>query len=1030
MIASEPKTNAFSGLRAPRTQSVILCRRNLHLVGCVSMYAREACVVIAMPLHNQARTLRAALESALTQKLSRGHCAVVLLDDQSTDDWRCEIHDLLAHPALIVLRAQCGNAALARNAILDFVDSQLPNATWIARLDPDDLLCSEDSVESLRSAGDQCGSNFVLGSNYLSQFGQPVYPDNIANRDMLLDRGKLTSFIEEFCQGRASNELPSCNLLIRARQGIRYPLLESAEDHWLVAQLLMFSPEHAAIVPYPVYCRYTLKGAATTNNERSGAHRQTREFLARAAKIWFSATAEPGQVLGHGMEGCVLKIGGKVVKRFYPGAVTAEEIARLADCARQLKGRLPQFECSTDEAGAISCHYDWVPQDPIGNCVPVSELHAFLLDFARAGVVPSNIKRENLRLSGDLLVYIDIGRDVKKFTPSYFLDAAARLYAMGILGFPDGELSRRLSFQEQYESLGQLKGFDGFYRDLVAQLYPMVQLSGLATCPTLLAPDVTLMIKACPQDHATLTEQVAHIVAQLIRPRAFAKVVLAIDPHIGSYLRQYAEGDFPALMESAGHLLSDRTIDAIWTAPQDQALIEDLFARWFDIRGIRETHTHSGAPVFAQLWAFEQVSTRYVLQCDLDVLVGRKDYTHDYLAEMLKAIELDRTWCVGFNIAKRHAGFIPYESKAEGFVPEIRLGLLDLQKIQGQLPLTNTSIDGHIVKMWHRSMEDVQRETGMQSVRGGDDRTFYVHPSNETKGWLDMDPVRDLVGQGRFPAAQAEKWDMVCDANWHYQSRPEHIVFLLMGRNTPKEKLQRCVASLTAQTDQDFGVILIDDDSEPLFSWKLDEHLGSIRERTTLVRRRTWQGYIQNFLLGSQICTHCDTLIVVLDQDDVLMNADVVTSLKRAVSDGADLVNGLMIRPNKPARLYLTDYENPRSKGGGNTWTHLRAFKKSLFDSVPTDQYQMDGDWIADVSDYATMLPMAELARKPLQLTDQYYVWHDRPGYSDSRKIEQARLITALLARPALGRSTGVKINSSGQPNVDLATCGGIPAET
>ena len=930
-------------------------------------------MIIAMPLHNQAKTLRAALDTALAQKLSVGHCAIVLLDDQSTDDWCNEIHDILHHPALITLSGQCGTAASARNAILDFIESDLPNARWIARLDPDDLLCSEVSVESLRCAGEDRSAKFVLGSNFLSHKGDPVFPDNIANPDMLLDRKRLTKFIEAFCLGQASNELPSCNLLIRSGQGIRYPILKSAEDHWLVAQLLMFRPECAAIVPHPVYCRYFLKGAATTSNERSGAHRQTRESLARAAKVWYEATLDSGEILGYGMEGSVLKIGNKVVKRFYPGAMTSDEIAHLAACAPQLKGRLPTFEWSCGEDDSISCQYDWTPFHPVDKPIPVSELQSFLLDFARARVVPSNIKRENLRLSPDKLVYIDIGRDILKFTPSYFLDAAARLYGVGVLGLPDGELARRLSFQEQHESLSQLHGFDDFYRTLVAELYPMVQLSDQSTLAQLPRADVTLMIKACPQDHASLIEQVSHIVAQLSRPRAFSKVILAIDPHIGSYLRQYATGDLPRLMESANRLLSDGLIDDIWTAPQDAARAEKLFARWFNLPEVRTTHTHSGAPVFAQLWAFEQIRTRYVLQCDLDVLVGRKDHTHDYLSEMLAAIQTEKAWCVGFNIPKRHVGFTPYASIAEGFVPEIRLGLLDLQKIQSRLPLPNKVINGHIEKMWHRSMEDAQPRCGMESLRGGDDRTFYVHPRNETKGAPKLDLIRDLVGQGRYPDDQAENWDLVSDAHWCYPSRPERIVFLLKGRNTPKEKLQRCVASLQAQTNQNFGVILIDDASEALFSWSLDEYLGPLRERTTLVRQRTWKGYIPNFQLGAQICTNHDALIVILDQDDVLMNKEVVASLNREIDEGADLVNALMIRPNKPTRLYLADYENPRSKGGGNTWTHLRAFKKSLFESVPTDQFQLEKDWIADVSDYATMLPMAELARKPVQLGSTHW---------------------------------------------------------
>jgi len=72
---------------------------------------------------------------------------------------------------------------------------------------------------------------------------------------------------------------------------------------------------------------------------------------------------------------------------------------------------------------------------------------------------------------------------------------------------------------------------------------------------------------------------------------------------------------------------------------------------------------------------------------------------------------------------------------------------------------------------------------------------------------------------------------------------------------------------------------------------------------------------------------------------------------------------------------------------------------------VPIDEYRIGGDWISDISDYATMLPMAEIARKPIQLTDQYFLWHEREPYPVDRKHEQGQLIQYLLSRrPLLSR--------------------------
>lgn len=992
----------FHGFRAPIKEEEILCPRNLRVVGEICSYAQSAVVAIAMPLHNQASTLYRALESALAQTLTEGHCAVVLMDDQSTDDWQTEIADLLDHPGLILLKGNCGSAALARNAILDFVESKLPNVRWVARLDPDDLLCSSTSVDALVCEGELKGASFVLGSNYLERYRVPVKPDNIANPDILLNREQLVQFIEAFCFGQSANELPSCNLLLRTRCGIRYPSIRSAEDHWLVAQLLFFRADEAAVLPYPVYCHYSLRGQTTTNNERIGVHRRVREELASASRTWLASLSEPGEFLGFGMEGCVWRQGEYVVKLFYPHTAQQTDIGQMAKASVDAKGRIPVFLHSISESGATVCRYRDQPLEAIGTNIPLDEVRGFLLDLAQAGLVASNIKRENLRLSGGRLTYIDIGRDIQPYAPSRLLDSAARLYALGVLGWLDGELGRRNSTKRQHETLAELHGFAAFYDGLVRELHPLATLPKAPSSITLVANDVTLLIKACPQDHATFREQVAHIVFQLSAPRRFAKVVVAIDPFVGAYLRQYTTGDLQALLDSAEELKSSGVIDAVWVAPEDTESIEATYAKWFSINGITATHTHSGAPLFAQLWAFGQISTRFVLQADVDVLIGRKDHHHDFLMDMLDAASHPNVWCVGFNIPKKLHGFRPYASRPAGFVPEIRLGLLDLQKISANLPMPNSVCQGRLEKMWHRSMEEAQQACGMETVRGGDDRSFYVHPCNETKLASSLEVERDLIAQGLYPAHQAEQWDLSLESHWQYPKRPEKLVFLLKGRDTPLPKLIRCLESLRQQQDQGFGVILIDDASSPDHSWQLDRHLESLRNRTTLVRRRVRQGYIPNFLLASDLCLYPDTLIAVLDQDDTLMNINVVSALKHARVDGADFINGLMYRPNKPMHIYFADYINPRSKGGGNTWTHLRAFTKELFDQVPTDEYKVNGQWISDISDYATMLPMAEMARNPMQLTNQYFVWHEREPYPADRKREQGRLIHYLMSRSPL----------------------------
>lgn len=992
-------------LREPRALAVVTCRRNLTLQKPISDYARAATVVIGIPFKNSAQTLRRSIESALTQELAEGHCAIVILDDQSSDAWMNDVGDLLAHRAMVHVTGHCGSPAQARNAVLDFIETELPQARWIARLDADDCFSSAGAVEALRSEGENKDALFVVGSNDLVSSGEVQDSPNIANPDVLLNPSRLVEFIHAFCSGQSRHELPSCNLLLRSGSGIRYPLLRSAEDHWLVAQLLVFKRARAAIVPTPLYCRYTLKGSATSANTRSGAHKKTRAKLVEASRAWLSMLDSGMDMLGHGMEGCVARNGSQVVKQFYSWSMTPREIAWIASAAKRSSGRVPEFFWEETSSGTIRCVSAWQDLKPVGRYIPRDELLQFLVDVREAGFSPRNIKRDNLMLDGGRLVYIDIGRDIVPFKPAFLVDIAARLFSIGVLGLPDGELTRRQSFLKAHEAFAQLAGFEEFYLELIRLLHSDMSCPDEDVIALPCMNDVTLMIKACPQDHAVLSEQVPHIVTQLSRPKRFAKVVLAIDPHQGNYLRQFSEGDLTSLLEQAERLRAAGTVGEVWVAPEHEECIQVIYQSWFGLSGIARSHTLTGAPLYPQLWAFEQVGTRYVLQSDVDVLIGRKDPEHDFMVEMLAAMEDERTWCVGFNIPKSAPGFYPYMTRPQGFAPEIRLGLLDLAKIKSSLPLPNEVSEGHLVKMWHRSMELAQHQNGMRSVRGGDDRSFYVHPMNDIKATADMELIRDLIGQGCYPPAQAEQWDLVSNAHWRYLSRSEDIVFLMKGRNTPVWKLRRALASLRQQSDQDFGVILIDDASECASSWKLPDLLMDLTEKTTLIRRRNHAGYIPNFLLAASLCNKPETMICVLDQDDALMSRDVVVQLKTARAQGADLINGLMFRPSKPTRFYHADYDAPRQKGGGNTWTHLRAFTKALFDRVPAEEYKVDGEWIADVSDYATMLPMAELATAPVHLEDQYYVWHEREDYSEERKRTQARLISLLLSRSPLQKA-------------------------
>lgn len=987
---------------APRTIEAVLSPRFLSQLSSLSKEAQQASVVIGICIRNQARHLPAALASAMDQQvIRRGEGVVVILDDASDDNWQAGVDHWLNHPHVVVIGALCGTAARARNALLDWVDAELPAARWVARLDADDRFAEKDSVGTLVQAGEKEKACYVLGSNHLEAGGQQLSRSNIADPDILKNRSRLLAFVEGFGLHNQQQELPSCNLLLRTRSGIRYPDVISAEDHWLVTELLMLYTHQGVVVSAPVYSVYSLGGAVTEHNRRSSHWQEQRRRLATAARYWHDTLEQPVSLLGVGQEGVVWREGGSVYKQFYPHAMDDGTVLRLRGLVATPDGPVPSVQWQKQVDDSWRCRYPWFDSVPLPRKLSLEAARQFLIQQYRCGYVTSNIKRSNLRLVDGRLLYIDIGKDIVAFTPTRFLDAAARLYTITVLGQSDYELARRFTARRQHEALGGLPGFSAFYRGIIETLFPhCAQLNDTPLSPLRTESRVTLLIKCCAQDAELLADQVPHIVSQLSYPVAFARTVLLVDPYTGPFLRQFAQGNLSQVLAIAEKLQTDGIVDEVWQAPTQEAEIRQAYLRWFGRSDITASHTTIGAPLFSQLWAFDQIDTPYVLQCDSDVLVGRRELKHDYLGEMVAAMTTDGVVSVGFNIPQPKKGFKAYQGESGIFAPEIRCGLLHLPRLRDLCPLPNSVVDGQYELMWHRSVQMITAQN-CRSVRGGDSRTFYLHPMNQDKASPEFSTWRDLVAQGLEPFKQKGAWDLLPGVNWCYPQREEALVFLLKGRGTSLGKLRRSLGSLAMQHDQRFGVIVIDDGSSFEDSWYLPLLLGALRNRTTLIRRRERFGYIRNFRTAvKEICRNPDTLIVTLDLDDALMSPDVVSRLHVAIRAGTDLINGGMFRPDKPLHLYEPDYQTPRNKGGGNVWSHLRGFRKRLFDMLPDHYLQHQGKWVDSATDYALMLPLSELSQQPVFIDNLFCYYHQREPYSDARKANQQAILDELFSLP------------------------------
>jgi|OM-RGC.v1.000161409 glycosyltransferase involved in cell wall biosynthesis len=986
---------------------VLADRRLCTLKDCSARYQR-ASVLIAIAHQNQTTELRRSLSSALKQTLVKQAVAqIVILDDQSEKGWQDSIEDLLNEPSVTILTAECGSPARARNQLLDWADKQV-GLEWIARLDADDELAEIHSLEALLNATDCHDTVAVVGSNAL-RLGERILPwANRADAEELLDLNNLTAYVKRFSFGEQERELPSCNLMLKNRLGLRYPNTRSAEDHWLLCNLIIKYPDGVRTVSDPLFCIYSLGGKDTTENRQAGVWHDQRRRLAYFLDKLSRLKQTNRQILGYGMEGIVWCQHHEIIKDFYPWAMADKDVERLD---RLLVSPPHSISAVTwiKKNEVWQCRTPQLNSRAVATYIPKKALFRFLVDLYRSRICALNIKRDNLRLDDTgHLHYIDIGKDICRLSSSGFLDMSARLFSIGILGNDDEEWVRRKSWRTQDESLSQMPGFKSFYNELISSLHSQSLANHYSPLLNPKDTQVTLLIKACAQDAQDFYEQISHIVHQLTHPARFAKILVLIDDYPGPFLRQHAKPDLQSLIEQTKQLQQAGIIDGSLTPPTDKSTIQRTYSNWFDTSTIAHTRTADNAPLYPQIWAFSELDTRYVLQCDCDVLIGRKNWHHDYLADMLRAIKADRVLGVGFNIPKRTDFFLEYFGEPGQFAPEVRFGLLDLQRLESRLPIDNPTEDGRFKLTWHRAIQQFQRSSGnCTCVRGGDPASFYIHPQNVDKPALRSGVIRDLIAQGMVPTHQQEQFDLIIEPQWQYQERTESIIFLIKGRYTSTEKLQRCLASLARQTEQGFGLIVIDDASGFQKTWHYPMRLSSFNGRYTLVRQAENQGRIANFLLAvNEICTRADSLIVILDQDDFLMQNDVVAQLLDAKNRGSDLIQMPMYRPDKPLKQYQPDYQQPRLKGAGNTWAHLRAFRKSLFQQVPEWYFQRpQGNWFDSVTDYATMLPMSELAQKPTFLDTGYAYWHERAPYEEQQLSHQAQLIPEILAKPAARKS-------------------------
>ena len=517
-------------------------------------------------------------------------------------------------------------------------------------------------------------------------------------------------------------------------------------------------------------------------------------------------------------------------------------------------------------------------------------------------------------------------------------------------------------------------------------------------------PPVSLIIRACAMDAADAELKIRHLVGQLNYPRGFSEVIVSIDGKAQGFLRQHTGGDLRALIRGMNRLHRDGWIDRIVISPDNNGEIRRLNKAWLG-SDFPSTHALNGAPLTVVWAAFDRCRSAYALHIDIDMVVGRTNFQHDYLSVMLDAMRQHDAPTMSLNIpgasvALRNRRKTPYRL-------EVRAGLTDIARIKRLLPHVNFAKTNCAPPAgWHRAADIAITDKKLSSLRGGAQKLFVFHVPNTLKHrHEELDIALNSAERGLVPSSQknVNEWNGIGEIP-AAMVRKEKFVFVVCGRNVASGKIKRCLNSISAQRFENWGAVIMDDASNYSASVLLHEWADMYAAHATCFSRFRHTGGLANLVFAvRRLCTDPESVIITLDMDDALIGDDILTKLCSVYEGGADMTVGSMLRTDKFAR-YPVCFDNPRQNRGGNVWQHLRSFKKRLFDVVPDSCLRDDnGEYFNLAEDWAYMLPMVEAAKHPAWIKDVMYLYEPDVRRKAASKAKTEAAIARIIRRCSSG---------------------------
>jgi glycosyltransferase involved in cell wall biosynthesis len=233
------------------------------------------------------------------------------------------------------------------------------------------------------------------------------------------------------------------------------------------------------------------------------------------------------------------------------------------------------------------------------------------------------------------------------------------------------------------------------------------------------------------------------------------------------------------------------------------------------------------------------------------------------------------------------------------------------------------------------------------------------------------------------------------------------FMFVICFRNQ-QNKILRCLKSVVRQCAgrYDAGVALIDDASADNGLQTAMEYLEASKVRFVAVQNLDRKLFTRNLYNANvHLATRADTVLIEVDGDDYLEDADVLGILSRHYSKGARKTFG-SFRMAPGSKHFpgfevvdnphvVTDVANAWNLDFCYPWMHLKTYRRELFLDVPLDYFleRNGGAWLKTAEDLSSHPMMMALAGRSVHfIRDILYVYDfsgsdhelhedDRPDY-------------------------------------------------